>query len=122
MPSDATERAAPTRRPILAHAHRQADEEVTVPHEPHTEQALADAPDPEPWGPCPGHVPRASAGFVGCSPAWPPPAEGEPRYDSARLAEESGWSTARCVCPGTALASASAVRCLTTMTGRRPAR
>ncbi len=31
----------------------------------------------------------ASAGFVGCSPTWPPPEDGEPRYVSARLAEES---------------------------------
>jgi len=26
---------------------------------------------------------------VGCSPTWPPPEDGEPRYASARLAEES---------------------------------
>ncbi len=45
--------------------------------------------DPHDWPPCGGHPPYASAGFVGCSPTWPPPEDGEPRYVSARLAEES---------------------------------
>jgi hypothetical protein len=45
--------------------------------------------DPDDWGLCGGHPPRASAGFVGCSPTWPPPAEVEPRYACDRLAEES---------------------------------
>jgi len=51
--------------------------------------AVAIVADPNDWGPCGGHPSRASAGFVGCSPSWPPPEDGEPRYDSARLAEES---------------------------------
>jgi hypothetical protein len=52
--------------------------------------AAAIVADPDDWDPCGGHPPRASAGFVGCSPTWPPPSEeGEPRCDSARLAEES---------------------------------
>lgn len=44
--------------------------------------------DPHDWGPCGGHPLRATSGFVGCSPSWPPE-DGEPRYDSTRLAEES---------------------------------
>jgi hypothetical protein len=55
----------------------------------HPRDADAIVADPDDWGPCGGHPPRASAGFVGCSPTWPPPADDEPRYDSARLAEES---------------------------------
>jgi len=56
-------------------------------HRPHDGPNIV--ADPDDWDRCGGHPPRESAGFVGCSPTWPPPAEDEPRYGSARLAEES---------------------------------
>ncbi len=59
------------------------------PKQHHPPDAAAIVADPDAWGPCDGHAPRASAGFVGCSATWPPPENGEPRFDSARLAEES---------------------------------
>jgi hypothetical protein len=60
------------------------------PQQQHPRAAAAIVADPDDTrSPCKGHPPFASAGFVGCSPTWPPPAEGEPRYDSVRLAEES---------------------------------
>jgi hypothetical protein len=55
-------------------------------HQPDDDTIVA---DPDDWGPCGGHPQRATCGFVGCSATWPPPADGEPRYASARLAEES---------------------------------
>jgi hypothetical protein len=59
------------------------------PEQHHPRDAADIVAGPNDWGPCGGHPPRASAGFVGCSPTWPPPADDEPRHDSARLAEES---------------------------------
>jgi hypothetical protein len=45
---------------------------------------------PDDWASCPGHPPQATAGFVGCSDRWPPPADDDPPGDhSARLAEAS---------------------------------
>lgn len=74
-------------------AHKQKGRRVTSAHAPSPQQqprdAVAIVADPDDWGPCDGHPPFSSAGVVGCSPTWPPPEEGEPRYASARLAEES---------------------------------
>jgi hypothetical protein len=43
--------------------------------------------DPNDWAPCQGHPSQATAGFVGCSDHWPPPADEPPGDHSARLAE-----------------------------------
>jgi hypothetical protein len=63
---------------------------LSISHRPHDDLLLVADPD-DAWGPCPGHPPWASAGFVGCSDHWPPP--GDDLFDdcSARLAE--AWAT-----------------------------
>jgi hypothetical protein len=68
---------------------RVASAVVPSPEYHHPLDAAAIVTDLDDWGPCGGHPPRASVGFVGCSPAWPPAAEDEARCESARLAEES---------------------------------
>ncbi len=60
----------------------------SISHRPHDDLLIVADPD-DAWGPYPGHPPWASAGFVGCSDHWPPPAADPPGDHSARLAEAS---------------------------------
>ena len=61
---------------------------LSAPHRPQDDLLLVADPDDD-WAPCEGHPPYATAGFVGCSDHWPPPADDPPNDHSARLAEAS---------------------------------
>lgn len=61
---------------------------LSISHRPHGDLLIVADLDDD-WAPCQGHPSYASAGFVGCSDHWPPPADEPPGDHSARLAEAS---------------------------------